>query len=76
MPRPSPPRLHDPSRVPSASTYQGLAGSSVSHEMLDHLRVHAAPEQQGGAGVAKVVPAYVGQPARRSRGLKYLFTMF
>jgi hypothetical protein len=33
--------------------------------MLDHLRVHAAPEQQCGTGVAEVVPAYVGQPPRR-----------
>src|SRR5829696_3298419 len=38
--------------------------------MLDHLRVHAAPQKQRGAGVAEVVPAYVGQPGTAEQGLE------
>ena len=42
----------------------------MSQEVLDHLRVHAATEQQRGASVAEVVPAYVWQASVAEQGLE------
>jgi hypothetical protein len=37
----------------------------MAWQVLDHLRVRAAREEQGSARLAEVVPAYFGQPPRR-----------
>ncbi len=42
----------------------------MPQKVLDHLRVRAAREQQGGARVAEVVQAYLRQSGSAEQGLE------
>jgi hypothetical protein len=49
---------------------KGKLYAGVSQEVSDHLRVNAATDQQGSAGVAKVAPGYVRLPCAAEQELE------
>ena len=44
--------------------------AGVANQMLDELRMRAAREQEGGARVPKIMPAYIKQPRTLQQGLE------
>jgi hypothetical protein len=59
-----------------AVAVQGKLDRGVPGEVLDVLWVRAASEQDCEAAMTEVMPAFSGNAARRSKGLKCLLTMF
>lgn len=61
---------------PMAVEVEREGDAGVSQEGLDVLGMNAFGEQQRRADMAQVVPAYIGRPARFSKGLKERLTTF